>query len=69
MKNIEKLAREICWMGFTTREGRLGKTKASYWKSLSDEKRKEYIRDAEWWHWVYCTVPVEMAASDYLKSK
>lgn len=69
MTNLEKLAREICWMGLTTRDARRGKTKSRYWKSLSDEKRREYISDAQWWHWIYCNVPAEMAASDYLKSK
>lgn len=42
---IEKLAREICWMGFSP-EGRIGKTKAAYWRAISGIARKGYREDA-----------------------
>ena len=46
MGATEKLAREICWAGFSEL-GRKGKTKASYWKSISDEAKKRYINIAD----------------------
>lgn len=46
MTPIEKLAREICWAGFTHPEARRGKRKASYWKSITEGARVGYIADA-----------------------
>lgn len=68
MTNLEKLAREICWAGFTTPMGRKGKTKAGYWRGLSQEKQTEYKREAEHFIWLLRSLPVEMCASDYLDS-
>jgi len=65
MTNLEKMARRICWLGFTTPAGRKGKTEARYWKSLSETKRREYQREAEHFMWLYKNLPVEMCASDY----
>lgn len=46
MTATERLAREICWAGFSD-AGRDGKTKAAYWKTLSPEARKRYTDIAE----------------------
>lgn len=43
---IEKLAREICWAGFITPEARKGKTKAGYWKSITENARMDYRAEA-----------------------
>lgn len=45
---IDKLDREICWAGFTTREARKGKTKARYWRSITEKARDGYRDDARW---------------------
>lgn len=47
MGSIEKLAREICWAGFTYRDAKIGKTKAGYWKSLPEHSRALYVSEAE----------------------
>jgi hypothetical protein len=44
---IEKLAREICWAGFATKPGRAGRTKARYWRSITDCARRSYVLEAE----------------------
>lgn len=43
-KDIERLARDICWSEFMRPRG-VGKTKAAYWNGVSAEKKAEYIRD------------------------
>lgn len=45
-KTIEKIAREMCWLGFAHADARAGKTKASYWKSLPESTRQNYRSDA-----------------------
>jgi hypothetical protein len=42
----EKLAREICWAGFMHPDARRGKTKTSYWKSLPESTRQNYLAEA-----------------------
>lgn len=60
MNAIEKLGREICWAGFTTKEGRAGKTKVSYWRSLPADTRLGYVREAKQFAWVFKRISVEM---------
>lgn len=60
MNVIEKLAREICWAGFTTKEGRAGKTKVSYWRSLPADTRLGYVREAEQFAWIYKRVSADV---------
>ena len=43
---IEKLAAEICWLGFVHPASKRGKTKASYWKSLPESTRQDYRCEA-----------------------
>lgn len=47
MKLMERLARDICWAGFTTMDARLGKTPTSYWKSLPESTRQNYRAEAQ----------------------
>lgn len=49
---VEKLAREICWLGFTHPSFRIGKTKASYWASLPEPTRERYRLDAAQFVWI-----------------
>ena len=42
---MEKLAREICWMGFSNPKA-VGKTKAKYWQSLPPVTQNEYRTEA-----------------------
>lgn len=58
---IEKLAREICWREFIVPLKKwVGKTKAAYWRDLSEEKRRECIDDAMWWLAMYRRLPVDL---------
>jgi hypothetical protein len=50
---VDRLARDICWLGLTTPGGRAGKTKASYWKSLPEETRERYRQEASNFVWLY----------------
>lgn len=50
---IDKLARNICWIGFTTKDAKRGKTAASYWKSLPEETQKHYRDEANHFVWLY----------------
>lgn len=67
MKNLEKLAREICWCEFSPprTSKRIGKTKSKYWNDIGPEKRKEYERDAKFLMWCMRNLPTDMLASDY----
>jgi hypothetical protein len=56
---IEKLAREICWMGFSP-NGRTGKTKNRYWLSITEDARQQYRASARHFAWVLEKIPVEM---------
>jgi hypothetical protein len=60
MKPIEKLAREICWLGFTTPASRAGKTKASYWKRLPEETHQSYIIEAQHFTWLLSELSDDM---------
>lgn len=54
MKAIDKLAREICWFGFTDRSPKtVGCTKAQYWKKLPEETRQEYRNRASEFVYLY----------------
>jgi len=59
MTPVQQLAREICWAGFT-KEGRAGKTKSSYWNSLPEKTRADYIREAERFSWLLKRVSVDV---------
>jgi len=70
LRNLEKLAREICWREFSPPRSkrRIGHTKAGYWSAVvTPQRRHEYMQDAEWLMWAMKTLPVEMLASDYCK--
>ncbi len=44
---MEKLAREICWLGFALPNPKhVGCTKAQYWKNLPESTRQNYRADA-----------------------
>ncbi|BEV45977.1 hypothetical protein CRBSH125_21600 [Afipia carboxidovorans] len=43
---IEKLARDICWSGFSG-DMCIGQTKAEYWRDISWVARSGYIADAK----------------------
>lgn len=43
---MEKLAREICWAGFVHPGAREGKSKAKYWKAISESAREGYRLEA-----------------------
>lgn len=60
MDVIEKFAREICWAGFTTKEGRAGKTKAVYWKSLPPHSKESYRKEAENIAWLLKRISVDV---------
>jgi hypothetical protein len=60
MAPIEKLAREICWAGFTSPGAKIGKTKASYWKSITENSRKNYIADAHRFAFLLARVSVDV---------
>ena len=51
MSPIETLARDICWAGFTTKQAKTGKTKASYWRAIAETAREGYRNDARWFFW------------------
>lgn len=57
---IEKLAREICWLGFSHPDATRGKTKASYWKSLPESTRQNYRGDARQFAYLLDRVPVDL---------
>lgn len=56
----EKLAREICWAGFSTPEGRAGKTKASYWRTITEETRQDYREQANCFIFVLSNVSADL---------
>ena len=45
-KEIERLARDICWAEFPIRPK--DTTKAGYWRGVHPEKKAEYVSDAKW---------------------
>lgn len=57
---VEKLAREICWLGFTHPLVKKGKTKASYWKTICEDARKGYRAEAEHFIYLLKRVPVDL---------
>lgn len=50
MGKIERLARRLCWLGFSA-SGRRGKTEASYWAALPLETHSRYIDEAQHLLW------------------
>jgi len=55
---IERIARDICWSGFTSKDGRTGKTKRGYWESVADAKKEEYRRDARYFCFLLDALPL-----------
>lgn len=47
LTEIEKLARDICWAGFSDAIRRED-TKARYWKTIAAEARADYVREAKY---------------------
>ena len=46
-REIEHLARDICWAEFAVRKPK-DTTKAAYWRLVHPSKQSEYREDAEW---------------------
>lgn len=67
MTRLEMLAREICWREFSPPRSkkRIGRTKTEYWIGIHAEKKKEYMRDANFLMWCMKNLPDEMLASNY----
>lgn len=59
MKPIDKLARDICWIGFADKRS-VGKTKAAYWKSLPEETRDNYRKEASHFVWVFDNIDLRL---------
>jgi hypothetical protein len=53
---LEKLARAICWAGFSA-EGRAGRTEAAYWRGISEDARASYLAEASRMVWLHSQVP------------
>lgn len=52
-KDIERLARDICWAGFSNATQKAHPdTKVSYWKRIAEDTRRDYIREAERFVWL-----------------
>lgn len=47
----ERLAREICWVGFANPSA-VGKTKAAYWDGLPEFTKEEYRKQAREFIWL-----------------
>lgn len=60
LTSIEKLAREICWLGFRHPLATKGKTKARYWKEITESARQNYRADAEHFAYLLRRVPVDL---------
>lgn len=58
MKPLDKLARDICWLGFANPK-EVGRTKAAYWKSLPEETRENYRKEASHFVWLYDNLPTD----------
>ncbi len=54
---IERLARDICWAGFLSPAAIIGKTRASYWKSLPEDTRESYRMQATEFAWLLERLP------------
>ncbi len=52
MSPLEKLARAICWAGFSA-ESRAGRTEATYWRGISDDARANYLAEASRMIWLH----------------
>lgn len=46
LKPMERLAREICWLGFHEPKS-VGVSKSQYWKQITENSRKHYRQEAE----------------------
>jgi hypothetical protein len=55
---VEKIAREICWLGFAS--PRPDTTKARYWESISEDARQNYRCDARRFVFLYHRLPVDL---------
>lgn len=47
LTEIEKLARDICWAGFSDATKRED-TKAKYWKTIAPAARADYMQEAKY---------------------
>jgi hypothetical protein len=56
---MEKLAREICWLGFAV-PAQAGVTKARYWKQLPESTRQNYRCDAQRFAFLLENLDVEL---------
>lgn len=45
MSGLEKLAREICWLGFADPKN-AGCTKTEYWRRIDPNAKRDYLDDA-----------------------
>jgi hypothetical protein len=55
---VEKIAREICWLGFQS--PRPETTKAKYWEEISEGARRNYRCDARRFVFLYHALPVDL---------
>lgn len=62
MRNpLEKLAREICWLGFANRDPKIvGCTKVQYWKRLAESKKQDYRSEARQFMYIYDNVSIAL---------
>ena len=51
----ERLAREICWVGFANPKA-VGTTKAAYWDKLPERTKDEYRKQAREFIWLTRTL-------------
>lgn len=55
---MERLAREICWAGFTTPASRREAKSANvYWGSLPEDSRQNYRQEASHFRWLLTRLP------------
>lgn len=61
MDDLEKLARDLCWAGFSTPRGT--GTKAAYWKGVSPEAKTRYLDDARIIRWAVRKLGIKRLAA------
>jgi hypothetical protein len=59
MTPLDKLARDICWIGFPNKK-LVGRTKAQHWKNLPEETRHEYRKEAQHFVWIYDNIDLRL---------
>lgn len=59
MPPLDKLARDICWIGFSDKKA-VGCTKAAYWKRIPEDTREAYRKEAAHFVWVYDNVDLRL---------